>query len=47
MIDGAGLIYKHCIALHRKYSACTGKSLNKLILMKHLTQRKQLDRYPH
>jgi hypothetical protein len=46
-IDGAGLIYKHCIVLHRKYNARTGKSLNKFILMKHLTQRKKLDRYPH
>lgn len=28
-IDIAGLIYNHCIALHRKYYKLTGKSLNK------------------
>lgn len=46
-IDIAGLIYNHCIALHRKYYALTGKSLNKFVLMKHITKLKKLDRYQH
>lgn len=46
-INIAGLIYNHCIALHRKYYRLTGKSLNKFVLMKHLTKLKKLDRYSH
>ena len=46
-IDIAGLIYNHCIALHRKYYKLTGKSLNKFVLMKHITKLKKLDRYQH
>lgn len=46
-IDIAGLIYNHCIALHRKYYALTGKSLNKFVLMKHITKLKKLDRHQH
>lgn len=46
-IDIAGLIYNHCIALHRKYYALTGKSLNKFAVMKHITNLKKLDRYQH
>lgn len=46
-IDIAGLIYNHCIALHRKYYSLTGKSLNKFVLMKHITKLKKLDRYQH
>ena len=46
-IDIAGLIYKHCIALHRRYFRLTGKSLNKFVLMKHITKLKKLDRYSH
>lgn len=46
-IDIAGLIYNHCIALHRKYYALTGKSLNKFVLMKHITKLKKLERYQH
>lgn len=46
-INIAGLIYNHCIALHRKYYSLTGKSLNKFVLMKHLTKLKKLDRYQH
>lgn len=33
-IDIAGLIYNHCIALHRRYYRLTGKCLNKFVLMK-------------
>lgn len=46
-INISGLIYNHCIALHRKYYKLTGKSLNKFALMKHLTKLKKLDRYRH
>ncbi|MEZ4734947.1 MAG: RNA-guided endonuclease TnpB family protein [Caldilineaceae bacterium] len=46
-IDIAGLIYNHCIALHRRYYALTGKSLNKFVLMKHITKIKKLDKYIH
>jgi putative transposase len=46
-LDIAGLIYNHCVALHRKYYKLTGKSLNKFALMKHLTKLKKLDKYSH
>ncbi len=46
-INISGLIYNHCIALHRKYYKLTGKSLNKFALMKHITKLKKLDRYQH
>lgn len=46
-INIAGLIYNHCIALHRKYYALTGKSLNKFALMKHITKLKKLTHYQH
>lgn len=46
-INIAGLIYNHCIALHRKYYRLTGKSLNKFALMKHLTKLKRLAKYQH
>lgn len=46
-IDIAGLIYNHCIALHRRYYRLTGKSLHKFALMKHIPKLKKLDRYSH
>jgi len=46
-IDIAGLIYNHCIALHRRYYQLTGKSLNQYELMKHLTKLKKLPKYRH
>jgi len=46
-IDIAGLIYNHCIALHRRYYKLTGKSLNQYALMKHLTKLKRLPQYSH
>ena len=46
-IDIAGLIYNHCIALHRRYYRLFGKSLNKFQLMKHLTKLKKLAKYSH
>ena len=46
-INIAGLIYNHCIALHRRYYKLTGKSLNKFVLMKHITKLKKLAKYSH
>jgi putative transposase len=46
-IDIAGLLYNHCIALHRRYYKLTGKSLNKFVLMKHVTRLKKLAKYSH
>ncbi|MBV7335790.1 transposase [Chloroflexi bacterium TSY] len=44
-IDVAGIIYNHCIALHRRYYRLTGKHLNANQLMKHITKLKKLDKY--
>ena len=44
-IDIAGIIYNHCIALHRWYYRLTGKSLNVYQLQKHITKLKKLPRY--
>jgi putative transposase len=46
-IDIAGLIYNHCIALHRRYYRLTGKSLSQYNLMQHITKLKKLPRYAH
>lgn len=46
-LDIAGLIYNHCVALHRRYYRLFGKSLNKFQLMKHLTKLKKLAKYQH
>lgn len=46
-IDIAGLIYNHCIALHRRYYKLTGKSLSQYDLMRHITKLKKLPRYAH
>jgi putative transposase len=46
-IDIAGLIYNHCIALHRRYYRLTGKSLSQYNLMRHITKLKKLPRYAH
>ena len=46
-IDIAGLIYNHCIALHRRYYKLTGKSLNAYQMMSHLAKLKKLPKYKH
>lgn len=46
-IDIAGLIYNHCIALHKRYYRLFGKGINKFQLMKHLTKLKKLDCFSH
>lgn len=44
-IDIAGIIYNHCIALHRRYYRLFGKSLNMYQLQKHITKLKKLPKY--
>ncbi len=44
-INLAGIIYNHCIALHKRYYRLYGKSLNAYALMKHLTKLKKLPKY--
>lgn len=46
-IDIAGIIYNHCIALHKCYYRLTGKGLNKFALMKHITRLKGLAKYKY
>ena len=38
IINIAGIIYNHCIALHKRYYKLYGKYLNKYQLQKHLTK---------
>jgi putative transposase len=45
LINIAGVIYNHCIALHKRYYKMFGKSLNKFQLQKHLTKLKKLKKY--
>ncbi len=44
-IDISGIIWNHCIALHRRYYRLTGKHLNQYDLMKHIAKLKQLPKY--
>jgi len=44
-INIAGIIYNHCIALHKRYYKLYGKYLNKYQLQKHLTKLKRLPKY--
>ena len=37
-INIAGIIYNHCIALHRRYYRMHGKHLNQYQLMKHIAR---------
>jgi len=45
IINISGIIYNHCIALHKRYYKLYGKHLNKYQLQKHLTKLKKRDRY--
>ena len=45
LINIAGNIYNHCIALHKRYYKLYHKSLNKFQLQKHLTKLKRLNKY--
>lgn len=44
-IDVSGIIWNHCVALHRKYYKLTGKHLNQFQLMKHVAKLKKLPKY--
>jgi len=45
IVNISGIIYNHCIALHKRYYKLYGKHLNKFQLQKHLTKLKKKDRY--
>ena len=45
LINIAGNIYNHCIALHKRYYKLYHKNLNKFQLQKHLTKLKRLNKY--
>jgi len=47
IVNIAGIIYNHCIALHKRYYKLYGKSLNKYQLQKHLTKLKKLPKYAY
>jgi putative transposase len=47
LIDVAGEIYNHCIALHKRYYRLTGKHLNVFMLKKHITKLKHLKKHEH
>ena len=44
-INISGIIYNHCIALHKRYYKLYDKHLNKFQLQKHLTKLKKKDKY--
>ena len=46
-INTAGLIYNHCIALHKRYYKLFGKSLNLYQLQKHLTKLKKISKFAY
>ena len=46
-INAAGLIYNHCIALHKRYYRLFKKSLHKFILQGHLTKLKKLTKFSY
>ena len=45
VINISGIIYNHCISLHKRYYKLHGKHLNKFQLQKHLTKLKKRDKY--
>lgn len=46
-INTAGLVYNHCIALHKRYYRLFGKSLNMYQLQKHLTKLKEISKFAY
>ena len=46
-INAAGLIYNHCIALHKRYYKIFGKYLNKNHLQKHLVKLKKIPKFSY
>jgi putative transposase len=47
LVDITGIIYNHCIALHKRYYRLYGKHLNKYQLQKHLTKLKKREEYAY
>ncbi|HIM94373.1 MAG TPA: transposase [Campylobacterales bacterium] len=45
IINISGIIYNHCIALHKRYYKLYGKHLNKFQLQKHITKLKKRNKY--
>ena len=45
VVNISGIIYNHCIALHKRYYKLYGKHLNKFQLQKHLTKLKKKSKY--
>ena len=45
LIDIAGLIYNHCIALHKRYYRLYHKHINKYRLSRHITKLKRTNRF--
>ena len=46
-INAAGLIWNHCLALHKRYYKLFGKYLHKFTLIKHLTKLKRLKKFSY
>lgn len=46
-INAAGLIYNHCLALHKRYYRLWGKYLDKSQLQKHLVKLKKRNRFAY
>jgi len=44
-INSFGLLYNHCIALHKRYYKIFGKYLKRNFLQKHLTKLKKLPKF--
>lgn len=44
-INISGVIWNHCIALHKRYYKLTGKMLNRYALAKHITKLKKLPKH--
>lgn len=46
-INISGVIWNHCIALHKRYYKLTGKMLNRYTLAKHITKLKKLPKHAY
>ena len=46
-INAAGLIYNHCIALHKRYYRLYHRSLSIYVLQKYLTKLKKMSRFSY
>lgn len=46
-INAAGLVYNHCVKLHKRYYRLYHKGLKKAILQKHITKLKKIPRFSY